>query len=45
MLGLFSAFEWALLGPVLIGCIYSLLCLGAVREPGIALLVRSSAHV
>ncbi|HJO22477.1 MAG: bacteriohopanetetrol glucosamine biosynthesis glycosyltransferase HpnI [Myxococcota bacterium] len=30
MLGLFSAFEWALLGPVLIGCIYSLLCLGAV---------------
>jgi len=26
----FSAFEWVLLGPVLIGCVYSVLCLGAV---------------
>ncbi|MEE2677151.1 MAG: bacteriohopanetetrol glucosamine biosynthesis glycosyltransferase HpnI [Myxococcota bacterium] len=26
----FSTFEWALLGPVAIGCVYSFLCLGAV---------------
>ena len=30
MLGPFSAFEWALLGPALIGSVYSVLCLGAV---------------
>lgn len=36
----FSAFEWALLVPVLVGCIYSVLCVGAVlwylRRPSTA---------
>ena len=30
MPGPFSGFEWALLVPTLIGCVYSVLCLGAV---------------